>query len=78
DREFLLKAMESAGVVYSFHKSSTEKFVNAIAKDNGFLITHKWLYKFPIKHSFEFHRKKVAFVDVGVYRLARATNQKAL
>lgn len=71
DKEFLLKAMESADVVYSFHKSSTESFVKAIANDNGFSITHKWLFKFPIKHSFEFHRKKVAYVDVGVYRLAK-------
>lgn len=71
DREFLLKAMESADVVYSFHKYSTEKFVNSIAKDNCFSITHKWFFKFPIKHSFEFHRKKVAYVDVGVYRLVK-------
>lgn len=71
DREFLLKAMESADVVYSFHKSTTEAFVNSIAKDNGFNVTHKWLFKFPLKHSYEFHRKKVAYVDVGVYRLAK-------
>ncbi|MDD4878816.1 MAG: METTL5 family protein [Candidatus Nanoarchaeia archaeon] len=75
DREFLLKAMECSDVVYSFHKSSTESFVKAIAKDNGFEVTHKWLYKFPLKHSYEFHRKKVAYADVGVYRLARAIHQ---
>ena len=69
DREFLLKAMESADVVYSFHKSSTESFVNAVAKDNGFEVVNKWLFKFPIKHIFEFHKKRVYYADVGCYRL---------
>jgi putative methylase len=71
DKAFLLKAMESADVVYSFHKSSTESFVNAVAEDNGFKVVNKWLFKFPIKQSFEFHKKKVAYVDVGCYRLAK-------
>ena len=71
DKAFLLKAMESADVVYSFHKSSTESFVNAIAEDNGFKVVGKWLFKFPLKHSFEFHKKKVAYVDVGAYRLVK-------
>lgn len=71
DKAFLLKAMESADVVYSFHKSSTESFVNAIAEDNGFKVVNKWLFKFPIKQSFEFHKKKVFYADVGCYRLAK-------
>ncbi|MFH1066092.1 MAG: METTL5 family protein [Nanoarchaeota archaeon] len=71
DKAFLIKAMESADTIYSFHKSSTEKFVNSIAEDNGFHISGKWLFKFPIKQSFEFHKKKVAYVDVGVYRLVK-------
>ncbi|MFA5887921.1 MAG: METTL5 family protein, partial [Candidatus Nanoarchaeia archaeon] len=71
DKAFLLKAMESADVVYSFHKSSTEKFVNAVAEDNDFHIVNKWLFKFPIKNSFEFHKKKVFYADVGCYRLVK-------
>jgi len=71
DKVFLLKAMESADVVYSFHKSPTEKFVNAVAEDNGFHIVNKWLFKFPIKQSFDFHKKKVFYADVGCYRLVK-------
>ena len=71
DKAFLLKAMNTANVVYSFHKSSTEKFVQAVAKDNSFEVTHKWVFKFPIRQSFSFHTKKVFYADVACYRLAR-------
>lgn len=72
DREFLLKAMETADVVYSFHKASTESFVKAIIKDNGFEAKAKWRYKFPLRYSFSFHKKKVAYADVLVWKLAKA------
>ncbi len=71
DREFLLKAMETGKVIYSFHKASTESFVNAIIKDNGFEIKARWRYKFPLKQSFSFHKKKVAYADVFVWKLAK-------
>lgn len=71
DRKFLLKAMQCSNIIYSFHKLSTDKFVKAIAADNSFEVTHRWAFKFPLKNSYAFHKKKVAFIDVGVYRLAR-------
>ncbi|HII15954.1 MAG TPA: methyltransferase [Nanoarchaeota archaeon] len=71
DKAFLLKAMETAGVVYSFHKASTEKFVNSVAKDNGFQAAGRWLFRFPIRQSFRFHTKKVFYADVGCYRLVK-------
>ncbi|MBU2638600.1 MAG: METTL5 family protein [Nanoarchaeota archaeon] len=72
DKEFLLKAMQTAKTIYSFHKASTESFVKAIIKDNGFEAKAKWRYKFPLKHSFSFHKKKVAYADVLVWKLEKA------
>ena len=49
DKKFLEKAFTVAPVVYSMHKWSTKKFVEAISRDFGFMVSHNWRYKFPIK-----------------------------
>jgi len=71
DKKFLEKAFSVTKVVYSMHKHSTKKFVEAISKDYEFEITHFWRYSFPIKSTFEFHKKPVKMVDVGLWRLAK-------
>jgi putative methylase len=72
DRTFLEKAFSTAPVVYSFHKSSTEKFISAIAKDHGFKVSGKIEIKFPLKAAHEFHTRKVFRIDVTLYRLEKA------
>ena len=71
DKLFLEKAFSTAKVVYSMHKYSTKKFVEAISKDYHFEITDLWRYEFPIKKTFKFHKKPVRNVDVGLWRLVR-------
>ncbi|HLD72186.1 MAG TPA: METTL5 family protein [Candidatus Nanoarchaeia archaeon] len=71
DKRFLEKAFSVAKVVYSMHKFSTKTFVEAIAKDFEFKITHHWRYDFPIKATFEFHQKPVKIVDVGLWRMEK-------
>ncbi len=71
DKLFLEKAFSSAKIVYSMHKYSTQKFVEAIAKDFNFTITHLWRYDFPIKATFAFHEKPVKNVDVGLWRMEK-------
>ncbi|MBN2454575.1 methyltransferase [Candidatus Woesearchaeota archaeon] len=72
DREFLEKAFSIAKVVYSLHKSSTRKFVEAIAKDRGFSITNRIKYMMPLKATHSFHRKKIQRIEVELYRLKSA------
>ena len=72
DRAFLEKAFSTADVVYSFHKSSTEKFISAIAKDRGFRVSEKVEIRFPLKAAHEFHTRKVFRIDVTLYRLEKA------
>ncbi len=71
DKRFLQKAFSVAPMVYSMHKLTTKAFVEAISRDFGFKITHFWQYEFPIKAAFEFHRKPVRKVEVGVWRMEK-------
>ncbi len=69
DKLFLIKAMEIASVIYTFHKFSTKRFIESFAMDNKFRPKLIFRYKFPLKKSFWFHIKKVKYIDVGVWRL---------
>lgn len=71
DKLFLEKAFAMADVVWSMHKLSTIKFVEAIASDFDFDITHHWKYDFSIKKKFKFHKKPRVFVEVGLWRMQR-------
>lgn len=71
DKRFLEKAFSVAKVVYSMHKYSTAKFVEAIARDYGFTITEVWRYEFPVKAAFKFHEKPVKFIDAAVWRMEK-------
>ncbi len=71
DKKFLEKAFAAAPIVYSMHKWSTQKFVEAIAKDHGFKISDVWRYEFPIKAVFKFHEKPLQMVDVGLWRMMK-------
>ncbi len=71
DKKFLEKAFAVAPLVYSMHKWSTQKFVEAIAKDFHFTITAVWRYEFPIKATFAFHEKPKQMIDVGLWRLEK-------
>ena len=75
DKRFLETAFRFAPIVYSMHKYSTAKFIEAISKDHGFRITDLWRYQFPIKASFEFHKKPVKSVDVGLWRFQTQDSQ---
>ena len=69
DRDFLLKAFEIAKVIYSFHKTTSERFIQEISKDNGFSITNYYKFNFPIKASHLFHKRKLHRIGVGCWRM---------
>lgn len=71
DKRFLEKAFIVAPIVYSMHKWSTQKFVEAICKDFKFRINDVWRYEFPIKAVFKFHEKPVQIIDVGLWRMEK-------
>jgi len=72
DKEFLKKAIEivkNGGTIYSFHKSSTLRFVDTFCKDNNKKVTHKFDFKYPLYSSYKFHEKPKKFIDVSVVRI---------
>lgn len=71
DRLFLLKAFGAAPLVYSFHKSSTRRFVEALAEDAGFAVSGKWDFRFPLKASQDFHRRRRHYIEVSCFRLVK-------
>lgn len=71
DKAFLGKAFAVADIVWSFHKTSTEKFVIAFAKDSKFSITDRIKLRFPLRATQEFHRRRIHRIDATLYRLEK-------
>lgn len=71
DKAFLEKAFKISDVVYSFHKTSTKRFLEAITEDNGFKITHRWEYQFMLKKTQEHHTKRIKRIEVSCFRIEK-------
>lgn len=71
DRVFLNKAMETAPVVYSFHKSESNKFIEAFSAEKGYVVNGYWEFDFPIKATQKFHTKRIYRFKVGCWRLEK-------
>jgi len=71
DREFLIKAFETAPIIYTFHKTTSKDFISRIAEDNNYKVTHYWEFDFPLKATQLFHKKRIQRIKVGCWRLER-------
>ena len=71
DRLFLEKALETAPIVYSFHKSESKSFLEKFATQKGAKITHIWDFRFPLKASFDFHRRQTHRINVSCFRFEK-------
>ncbi|MEK6946831.1 MAG: METTL5 family protein [Nanoarchaeota archaeon] len=71
DRLFLEKALETAPIVYSFHKSESKTFLEGFAAKKNARITHIWDFEFPLKASFEFHRRQIHRINVSCFRFEK-------
>jgi len=74
DKAFLEKATDIAGIIYSFHKTSTARFVKAFTKDKNLAITHRFDFDFPLKQTMEHHKRKIHRIKVTCFRLQKETN----
>ncbi|MBS3137984.1 RsmD family RNA methyltransferase [Candidatus Woesearchaeota archaeon] len=70
DKFFLQKAFTIAPIIYSFHKSSTAKFIEAIAKDHHYKITHEFKYQFPLKQTMKMHKSRIKRIEVSCFRFS--------
>ncbi len=67
DRTFLEKAMQSAEIIYSFHKSSTKEFIENYVEQGGFEIIEVDDFDFPLKSMYKHHKKKVEKIKVSCF-----------
>lgn len=71
DTVFLLKAIDLARIIYSFHKVSTKDYVDRLVSETKFKISHYQEYDFPLKMSMAHHTKKVERIRVGLWRIQK-------
>lgn len=71
DKKFLKKAFEASDIIYSFHKSEGKKFVEKFSTENNFTVTHVWDFNFPLKATYNYHRRKIKRIDVSCFRIEK-------
>ncbi len=68
DRPFLDKALKIGRVVYSIHNAGSSNFIENYTKGRG-AVTDIVELKFPMRHTYSFHKKEIALIDVELYRI---------
>jgi putative methylase len=68
DRPFIDKALEIGHVVYSIHNAGSENFIESYITGRGHIANILHL-KFPMRHTFKFHKKEIELIDVDLYKI---------
>jgi len=63
------KGFEIANIIYSLHLTKTIDFIEKMVLSLGGEISYYKKYVFPIKWSYEFHKKKKVNYDVTLLRI---------
>ncbi len=71
DKIFLEKAVKNTKTTYSFHKSESQGFVSAFCKDNDCIIDAIWMFNFPLKQTYSFHKKRIQMINVSCFKIVR-------
>jgi len=67
DRPFLKAALEAGAVIYSIHNKGSRAFIEKFIKPA--VITDCFITDFPIRKTFDFHKKEIQTIDVEIYRI---------
>jgi putative methylase len=67
DRPFLSSALRTSDVIYSIHNRGSLAFIQKFIKPA--IITHSYVAKFPIKRTYDFHKKEREVIEVEIYRI---------
>ena len=76
DKQFLEQAFKIGQVIYTIHKVTSQGFIDAIAKDHHFKITHLLKLKLPLRATQKFHTKRLYTVEVGCWRLEKEKSKE--
>ncbi len=75
DRPFLDKALELGCVIYSIHNAGSQSFIESYIRGRG-VVTAVIGMKYPIRHTFKFHKKEVVYIDVDLYRIEHVNDRE--
>ena len=67
DRPFLDAAIAAGAVIYSIHNKGSRGFVEKYIKPA--VVTDCFITDFPIKKTFDFHKKEVQTIQVEIFRI---------
>jgi putative methylase len=67
DRPFLSSALKTSDVIYSIHNRGSLAFIQKFIKPA--VITHSYVAKFPLKRTFDFHKKERKVIEVEIFRI---------
>ncbi len=67
DKAFLETALHIAKKTYSLHKTTSEAFVHAIARDHGTQVVLAGKYLYPLPATMAHHTQKRAFIEVSLF-----------
>ncbi len=76
DRVFLERAVKTAPVIYTIHKSTTERFVEAFCEDAHYEIAWRERRSFPLKRTMGHHEKERGKVEVTLFCLERKAKKE--
>jgi putative methylase len=76
DRKFIEKGFEISSIIYSLHLSKTVPFIKKMVSSLNGEISYFKNYSFPIKHTFDFHNKKIVNYDVSLLRIITKNTEK--
>jgi putative methylase len=75
DRPFLDKALQLGCVIYSIHNAGSQSFIESYIRGRG-TVTDVVPLKFPMRHTFKFHTKEIAYIDVELYRISKKMTEE--
>ncbi|MDY6958499.1 MAG: METTL5 family protein [Halobacteriota archaeon] len=67
DRKFLRKATEVGTIIYSIHNFGSGDFIKRFISPN--VITDSCTIEFPIRRTFNFHRRDTKVINAEMYRI---------
>jgi putative methylase len=75
DRPFLKAACDAGRVIYSIHNKGSYDFIEKYIKPA--VITNCFIADFPIKKTFDFHKKESQTIQVEIYRIETSADGKS-
>ncbi|MDV0445041.1 Ribosomal RNA large subunit methyltransferase G [Methanimicrococcus sp. At1] len=67
DRPFLEAALAAGNVIYSIHNKGSRAFIEKFIKPA--VVTDCFITEFPIRKTFDFHKKEIQTIEVEIFRI---------